>query len=626
MISSPEDQQSNQPDDYLNCPSTMYFNFFSSTPFSQTASESSFRTRTNKSVHTNFYQSHILSIFVLATMGLLMASQGSALSLSQQKTAIVGQLFTGSVEIDENSIDLLKESLPLWLQLQPNSATVVQGVPQAKDIGKHVVFVSDSSDPLEIEVVEETSNNCGEDTTGWIEIFDNRTLSEVSVEEQKQAIQNFISSVVLSNKEVEIRGEDPDSENTNSLKFTPDKMVMVLKVTCGEYKDEALDVVSAVVDVLSPMSNVLYRMISGRLSQARASLPDTTTTAPITRTTRQIHYYRPDNKPISVNKLSTFTCKRGILCQLTVSENTFMDAEDGDTKKLHLSVHSISKQDQRNFLLALPFSTQLEGVPMEVGTFDFRLEARDKANQTASLPFQVRVEDTVTSFDQKPNHQFSMILEGSIDKFTSKPEVLRDFVYRLAQSVSSQPARQGGQYSLHSQPLAMSVKIDELVENSGAQTMLRWSNNTLSKKACQIKLINDTHKQMVTGRNMERVRHEFKKQMGPQFHVRKITLDLLRSCLPSSNLLANFKIKATTTETSVDTEPASTFADTLMMPLILLACLLFFIMLLIVLCWMQRKGVNQKKKKKQQGDYVSKGLPVVFPEEVPTKTTPTSPQ
>ncbi|KAI1714151.1 CBR-DGN-1 protein [Ditylenchus destructor] len=71
----------------------------------------------------------------------------------------------------------------------------------------------------------------------------------------------------------------------------------------------------------------------------------------------------------------------GHLCQLSIADNTFMDAEDGDTRRLSLSVDSIGDEQQRNFLMTVPQSTQLEGVPLEAGTFTFRLNVRDRANQ-----------------------------------------------------------------------------------------------------------------------------------------------------------------------------------------------------------------------------------------------------
>ena len=73
---------------------------------------------------------------------------------------------------------------------------------------------------------------------------------------------------------------------------------------------------------------------------------------------------------------------------MPIDENTFIDPEDGYTSKLNLSVHSIEKNNSKNFLVVIPGVNTLEGVPVtgEFGEgsaeeeFNFRLEARDSQN------------------------------------------------------------------------------------------------------------------------------------------------------------------------------------------------------------------------------------------------------
>lgn len=120
-----------------------------------------------------------------------------------------------------------------------------------------------------------------------------------------------------------------------------------------------------------------------------------------------------------------------------------------------------------------------------------------------------------------------MILEGSMGKFTSRPEMLRDFVYRISDSLrgAHQPSvlRQYGAYQQPSQ--AHSIRILSLEENGESQTMLRWTNASIGRTKCQHqKQLNDTLRLMMgAGKSgVERVRHDFRKMMGPQFHVRKV--------------------------------------------------------------------------------------------------------
>ncbi|KAI1713698.1 dystroglycan (Dystrophin-associated glycoprotein 1) domain-containing protein [Ditylenchus destructor] len=607
----------------------------------------------------------VLSMWFLSTMGLLLLAcfaNGLEQMVALSGEAPVGALYRGHVFIKSEDVELFNASLPNWFQmsLAPAEADYdtsdpryghekfrLAGIPQLKDVGRHVLILSGEGKTHEIQVTEDTTNDCGEVGTAWIEILDRRTLTDVSVNEQITTVQKLLQTLTNTIGESSMENSLSDfrifplkyvnryrtvsttfsdefgDENGNNGLFSPDQMLIALNISCGELNNEyPNEVISVVSD-----NSAIFKVVGGNLNQNRPPPLDTTTTVPVTRTTRQVHYRPVDNKPMAINRLSTFTCKKGLLCQLSIADNTFLDPEDGNTRRLSLSVDSIGDEQQRNFLMAVPQSTQLEGVPLEAGTFTFRLNARDRANQTASSPFQVIVEEIGNAYDKAlPNHQYSMILEGALHKFTSKPEMLRDFTYRLTDSLYGRPASTAKasagrtpnyqQYAFQPPNSALSVRIIEVVENGETQTMLRWANASLSRKVCQQKQINETLRQMVGGK-MDRVRHDFRRLMGAQFHVKKVTLEFLGQCLNPSTPFFIGTIRATTTEVSVDSEPAPTLAQTLLIPLILLAFLLLFIMLLILLCYIQRKGAKHKKKTKPSSDYISKGLPVVFPEEVP---------
>lgn len=95
----------------------------------------------------------------------------------------------------------------------------------------------------------------------------------------------------------------------------------------------------------------------------------------------------------------------------------------------------------------------------------------------------------------------------------------------------------------------------------------------------------------------------------------------------SGNCLAppSIRVWATTTIRSIDdteTERSASyllFGQSILFPLILLAVLLIFCMLLTLLYCVQRRGTSKKfrETKLKGAEFVSKGFPVVFPEEVP---------
>lgn len=70
------------------------------------------------------------------------------------------------------------------------------------------------------------------------------------------------------------------------------------------------------------------------------------------------------------------------MCEYTIPRETFIDAEDGDTRSLTLSVHPIVAGN--NWLTLDKKNKQvLHGISLDIGDFEFRLEARDSANQAS---------------------------------------------------------------------------------------------------------------------------------------------------------------------------------------------------------------------------------------------------
>ncbi|KAI1713314.1 CBR-DGN-1 protein [Ditylenchus destructor] len=517
----------------------------------------------------------LLSMWFLSTMGLLLLA--CAVNGPDQMPALSGQapmgaLYRGHVFIKSEDVELFNASLPNWFQvsLAPAEADYdtsdprdghekfrLVGIPQLKDVGRHIFILSGEGKTREIQVTKDTTNDCGEVGTAWIEILDPRVLTDVSVNEQITTVQNLLQTFTNTIGESSMKNSLSDfqifplkyvnqyraasttfsdefgQENGNIGLFSPDQMLIALNISCGELNNEyPNEVISVVSD-----NSAIFKVVGGNLNQNRPPPLDTTTTVPVTRTTRQVHYRPVDNKPMAINRLSTFTCKKGLLCQLSIVDNTFLDVEDGDTRRLSLSVNSTGDEQQKTFLLTMPQSTQLEGVPLEAGTFTFRLNDRDCANQTASSPFQ----EIGSAYDKaQPNHQYSMILEGALHKFTSKPEMLRDFTYRLTDSLYGESA------------------------------------STLQAIA----------------------RHDFRGLMGAQFHVKTVTLEFIGQCLNPVTPFFIGTIRTTTTKVSVDSEAAPSLVQTLLIPLILLAFLLLFIMLLILLRYIQRTGAQQKPAKR----------------------------
>lgn len=108
-----------------------------------------------------------------------------------------------------------------------------------------------------------------------------------------------------------------------------------------------------------------------------------------------------------------------------------------------------------------------------------------------------------------------MLLDTPLERFHSRPELLRDFINRLA----SYLRRHSGADLAE---VAAEIQIEALEPNGAEQTLLKWWNASMSWAHCDEQRINGTHQRMVHP-GTDRLRHDFVKQMGAEFHVRKVS-------------------------------------------------------------------------------------------------------
>uniref|UniRef100_A0A914DJ67 Peptidase S72 domain-containing protein n=1 Tax=Acrobeloides nanus TaxID=290746 RepID=A0A914DJ67_9BILA len=494
-------------------------------------------------------------------------------------------------------IDL--NALPHWLDFND---TAIYGIPQYEDLGEYTLVVS-SDEIIDVYVEEETVNPCGFQQTVWVEVYRNQSLTETPVKEQAQIINDFVVTFDMKHDHFRLYSAEylnrlREVENVVMDEMakapSPKQPVIMWKLTCHELDETDFNI----VEMLELNYEKEFKIIQGQMKDQSwrengmpSFKPSSFTESPGgMRTTRKADY-----PPRKLNSLSTFNCKKGMLCKIYIPSNTFADPEDGGTRNLKLSVYPLDN-NSNTFLVANSTSSTLKGVSLETGTFSFRLEARDKANQAASAPFSVIIEDSL-----EPNHQFTIILDKNLKRFNEISGVLGKFVETLSTALNVD---------------SNSIRINNVIQYGATQTQLTWSNATLTRKVCQDKPINATYNQMVHKKH-QHVKLSFVRQMGAQFHVRQVNLEYFGSCLPKLSEIKTTPEPKKGRATSVSFIESSTnkesMVSALLLPIILFIILLVVLAILILLCCFFRR----KSPKKKTNEYVTKGTPVVFPEEVP---------
>uniref|UniRef100_A0A0R3RZC6 Peptidase S72 domain-containing protein n=1 Tax=Elaeophora elaphi TaxID=1147741 RepID=A0A0R3RZC6_9BILA len=502
---------------------------------------------------------------------------------------VIGQPFRYTFQIDSNVLDVQDasgEELPTW---------TLEGIPQSTDAGKTFLRITNDhiNDVMEISVKEEIINPCGaERNTLWMEIAFDTSLSSLSVADQLHLVNvvakffNVNSSLlrVYSNKYKEEIRRSEVVESGMQHKPDNDSMTIIWKVSCEEIDEDAIDVLEKMLtfdesDALTISRRKLFGWelrkgtllprkqrnhiagtdIVSQFSGFATNEPYVNFEATISKTTTRSSrsMKKDDRPPVRLHSLQAITCRRhatGMMCEYTIPKDTFIDAEDGDTRSLALSVYPIVADN--NWLT---------------------LDRKNK--QMTSAPFRVTV------IPEPPtNHLFILDVDHSSERLVKDPDILCAFAEKLANSLGDRFPK-----NLIIRLVFRTLKI-EPIDSVRRQSRVVFSNASLSYKYCQKKAI-DAIKHIMLTRRRDRIRAEFVRAMDSRFHVRNVKLELQGSCIeesPTSRLLANNSLSTTTAAPDHDVSSVQ-----LWLPVALIAFFKFFLATLALVCCL----IKRKKAK-----------------------------
>uniref|UniRef100_A0A0N5A760 Peptidase S72 domain-containing protein n=1 Tax=Parastrongyloides trichosuri TaxID=131310 RepID=A0A0N5A760_PARTI len=484
-------------------------------------------------------------------------------------------------------------------------------LPQTEDIGSHYVTLTNintgMNHNLRIHVTRE-KNTCGKDEMEqlWLDVLpdisskDNLKARSEAIKILQSVGKEKVSNIRLYKNINELNNARTMLIDTGDFDFPVDEPIITMKLACSDR--EAGEIMDTMADINDEYSkSALMKGFMQFDDTTTTHVVETTTT--VYRTTRKV-----DNPPVKVQSLQSYECKRGIICEVHIPKDLFIDAEDGDTTNLALSVElsDFKKSDRSdeidrnpdNFMTVHNKSLLLIGVPIIEGKYNFRITAKDKLGQAAAVAFSINVHSP-GSF----THEYVFTLDKSVDRLLETPDVLIGFVKRLSLAI-------GDKKDNH-------IMINSITPK-GAQSIVSWSNTTLNDVICHHKKIENILLTMVT-QNGKRPLTKFIKAVGPSYHVRDVSLNLLNTCARKSpNNVSGNNVDVTVIK---DEEKGLGGIHMFMPFLIALILLLLFTACLTIIYVVTR--VRSKKEKKST-DFISKGLPVVFPEEVSNEDTDAS--
>uniref|UniRef100_A0AC35U4P1 Peptidase S72 domain-containing protein n=1 Tax=Rhabditophanes sp. KR3021 TaxID=114890 RepID=A0AC35U4P1_9BILA len=548
-----------------------------------------------------------------------LASPLASLSLPRSLSLSVGQVADINVEGFKLHLDYAKEEankITNFVALYENRLIMI---PQKSDIGSHYITLANiatgGKHDLKVIVDLEYVSNChqGQGIQLWMDIM-TELNNKSSLLDQKNAVNDMlgvvnngnVSHVRLYKNLVDLNSVRDMELDVQSEDDIPNNVpIITMQIICGDtITNEAATVIA---DLQEEYKTVNVMKGTMKLTKSTTTQFVETTTPIIERTTRGT-----DNAPSKITSLSTYDCKRGIICDINLPKDLFYDAEDGNTANLSLSVtlaeykqlngESVERMPD-NFLVISAKNLIMTGLPILEGQYNFRIVAKDRIGQSAAAAFSINVPASGSI-----SHEFEVTVDRPVEKLFETPNVLIGFAKNISTALGDKKYNH--------------VMINHVTPN-GTKSIVGWSNRTLNDDViCQHKKIEQLMSMMMTN-NRKMTIKKFILAVGRAYHVRDVTLVHKGICNRKSS--SNVPSKDVGNDVTVTGENKGFFDESQHFLAIIVSCLFVLVMILLVAyCCCKTKS----EEKKNPNDFVSKGLPVVFPEEVPhdeadaTVTTP----
>lgn len=230
---------------------------------------------------------------------------------------------------------------------------------------------------------------------------------------------------------------------------------------------------------------------------------------------------------------------------------------------------------------------------MDVGLYEYDLTAYDRSGNGVSDAFNVDVKEK--SSEDAFNHVFSMELLTDYKKFhTEKIQFLR----RLSSALGDR-----------------NVSHITLLSVDRGSTLVRWSNNSLPTSYCERRIINEILSEMRTA--------TFQDRLGVVFPLKSTKVNLSGSCadekLLSPPIDGDVGVTFQTVPTTKTPDVAGAKTDNVFVATILPAIIIVVLLLvaIVVACVLYKRNKSTKNSSDEsKSEFVSKGVPVIFTDEV----------
>ena len=299
-----------------------------------------------------------------------------------------------------------------------------------------------------------------------------------------------------------------------------------------------------------------------------------------------------------IKEISLFV---GDILEYRVPENTFKDEVDGSTRNLKLKLlasdkHSLSRDSWIRFD---DKNQTIYGMPLEyhVGESAYILMAVNSDNKVITDTFSVKVAKNSTP--RKLSHEFTVTFGLDYEKFIADTKLRLEVLDKIAK--------------YYGDPDMSKITV---IDVKAGSVKLSWTNNSIPTDSCPTAEIFNLRRHIIANDNT--VKQSFQDAMHP-FTVEgagaipKGPCDKSKSAVTVPTTLEGSAVEVRKSD-DTDKFISTVLPVILILAMIILAC--------IIICCLYRKKRKGKLSDEDNSTFVTKGIPVIFAEELEDKPDP----
>lgn len=315
--------------------------------------------------------------------------------------------------------------------------------------------------------------------------------------------------------------------------------------------------------------------------------------------------HKMNNPPLIRNQVDHLTAQVGVLFRHQVPADTFFDEEDGNTRRLKLTLQNMDHQplDSRSWLQFDSPNQEFYGLPLDgdVGTEEYQLLCTDSSGAVESDGLVVAVLERSKKPEDQPLVEFSLKIDDSFDVLMAKASRKVRLIEALAQ--------------VFNDPEPNNIVIKSF---SPGSTIVTWNNATLVGTECPPNSVIMNLRRLLIDDDGKLTQRCTDILVAADFQPLSAKVSPLGNCVgehtptfaPGTDDSKNEEVDGQ----AYDGIWTDDYLLTFIVPGIIITVML--LLAAVIACILYRRRRTGKLGLEERRSFVSKGIPIIFAEEL----------